>query len=447
MSAPAPVAVVGAGPAGLAAARALAARALAGRGVAFEVLERHDDVGGIWDLSNPGTPMYASAHFISSKGVSGFSGFPMPDAYPDYPDRRLILAYLRAFADRYDLRRHVRFGTEVVRAEQAAGGKWTVTAGDGSERRYSALVCANGVTWTPNIPDLPGTFAGEVSHANTYRSTDEFRGRRVLVVGGGNSGVEIACDAARAAEKAFISLRRGYRFVPKHVFSVPTSELFGEDGRPVAWPDWAGELASMDALLDGLVGDLTRLGLQAPDHDAFASHPIMNTRVLDHVAHGDLTPKGDVAGLDGEEIVFAGGSRETVGLVILATGYRHDAPFLRAPRLVMNGGRPALHLNIFPPGVHDLYFIGFVEFAAGAYPHFDRMARLVAEVLASGAGGRDAVRSLHVGYRPDTSGGRSFVSSDRRANYVDAHAYAHAIEGAIERVRTGVPSSSNREAA
>src|SRR5262249_25832956 len=121
-----PTLIVGAGPGGLAAARAFKLF-----GVPYVHVERHRDVGGIWDADNAGTSIYESAHFISSKTCSAFHGMPMPDAYPDYPGRAQILAYLRAFADAFDLRATVRFGTEVTAATPLAGGGWRVAFADG----------------------------------------------------------------------------------------------------------------------------------------------------------------------------------------------------------------------------------------------------------------------------------------------------------------------------
>ena len=111
-------------------------------------------------------------------------------------------------------------------------------------------------------------------HTVEYRSPSSLAGKRVLIVGAGNSGVDIACDAARSARAACISLRRGYHFVPKHMFGVPTDVfLSGQVTLPkgVAVPD------DPSKMLAALVGDLTRYGLPAPDHKALESHPIMNT--------------------------------------------------------------------------------------------------------------------------------------------------------------------------
>ena len=138
------VAVVGAGPSGL-----MLARRLAATPATFEVFERNADVGGIWDIDAPGSPVYESAHFISSKTLSGFPDFPMPDDYPDYPDHRRLLRYIRAYADRFDLRRHISFECPVERAIPA-GGFWELRLGDGGTRRCRYLICANGVTWVPN---------------------------------------------------------------------------------------------------------------------------------------------------------------------------------------------------------------------------------------------------------------------------------------------------------
>src|SRR5919106_1977522 len=119
MSRPQSWLIVGAGPSGLATARALREA-----GVPFDVAERHRDVGGIWDLENPGTPMYETAHFISSKTQSAFDGFPMPESYPDSPPQRLILEYVRAFADAHDLRRRIELNADVSEAAPATSGGW-----------------------------------------------------------------------------------------------------------------------------------------------------------------------------------------------------------------------------------------------------------------------------------------------------------------------------------
>ena len=156
--------IVGAGPGGLA-----AARAFKNLGLDIDVFERHHAIGGIWDSTNPGTPMYESAHFISSRDLSAYFGFKMPSEYPDYPNHRQILAYLRSFADAYALTDDIHLSTSVEHAEWD-GAHWQVRTSDGQTRPYLTLTCANGTQWFPNIPELPGqdNFAGEVIHSNLY---------------------------------------------------------------------------------------------------------------------------------------------------------------------------------------------------------------------------------------------------------------------------------------
>jgi cation diffusion facilitator CzcD-associated flavoprotein CzcO len=159
----APTLIVGAGPGGLAVARAFKLF-----GVPYVHVERYTEVGGIWDADNPGSPIYESAHFISSKTCSAFHGMPMPDDYPDYPGRAQILEYLRTFANAFGLRDGVRFGTEVTAATPRPAGGWTVTFADGTTAEHRAIVATVGAQRLPVMPTYPGTFTGEFLHSAAY---------------------------------------------------------------------------------------------------------------------------------------------------------------------------------------------------------------------------------------------------------------------------------------
>lgn len=416
------VCIVGAGPAGL-----VAARAFKLEGAPYDQFERHGDVGGIWDIDNPGSSMYESAHFISSKYTSGFFGWPMPAAYPDYPDHRQILAYVRSFADAYGLRDAIRLGCGVARAEPigaGAAGGWDVTLETGETRRYQSLVCANGVTWHPNRPTYPGLdrFAGDVRHTVEHRSAESLKGRRVLVIGAGNSGVDIACDAARAADAAFLSVRRGYRFVPKHIFGTPTDVFLSGQVHPpkgVMLPD------DPSKMLDALTGDLTRYGLPAPDHKALESHPIMNSQILHHLAHGDVVAKPDVAEFTPTGAIFKDGSEERFDLVLLATGYEYRIPYLDEALFSWNAGHPQLYLNLFHRTLAGLSVLGFVEFASAAYQRFDEMAQMLvmdANIRQTGQG-LEAWTRMKAEHQPNLRGAMTYVNSPRHANYVEVATY------------------------
>lgn len=428
------VGVVGAGPAGL-----ILARRLGGTSASFEVFERNTDVGGIWDIDAPGSPIYESAHFISSRTLSGFADFPMPNDYPDYPDHRQLLDYIRSFADEFDLRRNIRFGVSVDRAV-SEDGLWELHFDNGDVRVCRYLVCSNGVTWVPNLVSWPGEFNGEVRHAVTYRSPGEFEGKRVLVVGAGNSGADIACDASFVADQAFLSVRRGYHFIPKHIIGMP-SDVFASQGPSL--PHWL-EVRVFGLMLRMINGDLRRFGLPKPDHRIFESHPLMNTQVLHYLGHGDCIAKPDVERLDGDDVVFVDGSREQIDLVITATGYQHAIPFLEPGVLSVKGGRPDLYLGMFSRSHPSLAALGFIEFASAAYDNFDRMAELiVADATATeGSSTAQAFQRLKAADHPDLKGGHRYVDSDRHSNYVEVNTYLKLLDKV--RAEVGLTESKSR---
>jgi hypothetical protein len=408
--------IIGAGPGGLSAARALKAFALP-----YDQFERHHGVGGLWDIQNTGTPMYESAHFISSRDLSGFTGFPMPKDFPDYPSHRQILLYLRSFAEAYGLRESIHFGCPAVRVGKEPDGRWLVEFGDGTRRRYGALICANGINWDPNLPALAGGFSGEIRHSVSYTSGKEFRGKRVLVLGAGNSGADIACDAATHADQAYISLRRGYHFIPKHVFGMPADE-FSENGPHL--PLWLAR-PIMTALLRMLNGNLTRWGLPKPDHRLFESHPPMNTQLLHHLQHGNITVKPDIARLEGNSVVFKDGSREDIDLVLCATGYRWGCRYAEQ-YFEWKDGRPQLYLAMFSRQHRNLFGMGFQDNNSSAFKLFDTQAFTLASYLHAreSAPARAArFEQLIQTDQPDLSGGIRFVESNRSNGYVDAHAF------------------------
>jgi hypothetical protein len=407
--------VIGAGPAGLAVARALAERDLP-----YTHIERHTGPGGLWDIDNPGSPMYESAHFISSKTLSGFGGYPMPDHFADYPPHRQILSYLTSFAQAYGLTERIEFGTEVRSVAKNPDGTWTVTRADGRASVHRQVVVCTGAQWHPNIPELPGDFTGEVRHTVTYRSSDELRGKRVLVVGAGNSGLDIACDAARSADRAVISMRRGYWFIPKHLFGRPVDTIAA--GGPHL-PMWLQQKV-FGTLLRIINGDPRRLGLQKPDHRLFETHPAINSMLLHHLQHGDIAAKPGIARTEGRTVHFTDGTGEDFDLILLATGYLHKVPF--AQQYFGDEQHPDLYLSAFSREHEGLFGVGFVETNSGAYQLFDAQAQLIASFIRDARGGlptAERFARMIRDDRPDLSGGLRFVDSPRHTGYVHSDAF------------------------
>lgn len=457
---PRPVAIIGAGPSGLAAARNLDRQ-----GVPWVGFDLARDVGGLWNIDSPRSTVYDSAHLISSARTTEFAEFPMPADTPDYPDHRRLLAYFRDFADTYGLRQRYRFDTEVVRAEPLGEGRdsgWRLTvrelgggggatdAGDDDNDddysrsaevdagEFSAVVIANGTLSEPNIPRFTGEFSGEIRHTSQYKYPGELAGKRVLVVGGGNSGCDIAVDAVHHAASVDISVRRGYHFVPKYVFGRPADTLGGAKPLPPRIKQFVDS-----HVLKVFTGDPTRFGFPEPDHKIYESHPVVNSLILQHVGHGDISVRADIDRFDGHTVHFVDGTSGEYDLIMLATGYLLHYPFIERRHLDWRDGAaaPDLYLNIFPSGRDDLAVLGMLEASGigwqGRYEQAELMARYFAARRDPSPDARAAVEAVDRGRRgprPDLTGGYKYLGLDRMAYYVNKSAYRGAVTRLVEQM-------------
>jgi len=362
------VCVIGAGASGL-----VAMKNLKEHGFGVDCFERETGVGGGWNWRHDRSPVYGSAHLISSKPFTQFPDFPMPDSWPDYPHHSQLLAYLERYADHFELRPHIWFGTEVVRVEPAEDGHWDVTtkgAHGGTERtaRYAALVIANGHNWSPKWPQYEGLseYSGQVMHASAYKDPAQLRGRRVLVVGAGNTGCDIAVEAAQNAARCWHSTRRGYWYAPKYALGRPADQV-NDLAHLLRLPLWLRQWL-FHRVLRMTVGDLPRFGLPKPDHKVYETHPIANSQLVYYVGHGGLTPVGDVVRFHRGSVELAGGRRILPDLVIFATGYLPTFEFLAPDVLgVDTAGRPRLHLHMFARRYPTLAVAGLLQPDSGIF--------------------------------------------------------------------------------
>ena len=284
------------------------------------------------------------------------------------------------------------------------------------------------------MPSYPGEFTGEEIHSREYRNPDLFRDRRVLIVGAGNSGCDIACDAAMAAAGAALSVRRGYWFVPKHMFGKP-SDVFAHGGPRLPL---RLEQMMLAGALKLLVGDLTSYGLPKPDHRVLESHPIMNTQVLHYIGQGDLVARSDVAELRGERVLFKDGVEEPFDLIVWATGYEVSIPFLGHDVFDWHGTRPDLYLHQFHRSMDDLSVMGLFEVDAGAYPILSLQGRLLASAVAAQRGDPALARrwSELRQTSPNVSGGTHHVDSPRHDISIQDAAYQRHVRELLEELET-----------
>src|SRR4051794_26378197 len=374
------VGIVGAGAAGLA-----ALKAVAGAGLDVTCFERGDRAGGIWVLDNSSglSSAYRSLHCNTSRARTEFEDFPMPGEWPHFPDHVQVCEYFEAYLDRFELRRRIRFGTTVERATREPGGGWAVETDGGGRRASAALMVANGHTWHPRCPapPYPGDFGGEQLHAHDYRDADAFAGRRVLVVGMGNSAMDIAVDASYVAETTLLSARRGTHIIPKFLFGKPSDQI---SGALAARLPWRVRQRLSEALLRLAVGDVTSYGLPRPEHGLFELHPTLSDSILSRLTHGAVTPKPGIARLDGDGVVFADGSREPVDVIVWCTGYVPRLPFLADDLLGAAPEALPLYERIFHPAIDDLFFVGLLQSTGSVLPLVEAQSRVVADHLTGG---------------------------------------------------------------
>ncbi|UYV36521.1 NAD(P)-binding domain-containing protein [Rhodobacteraceae bacterium D3-12] len=429
-------ALIGAGPMGLAMAKVLKEQ-----GIPFQGFELNSDVGGLWDIDAPRSAMYDTAHLISSKTMTEFTDFPMRDEVAEYPSHHEMRRYFRDFAAHYGLYDHYHFNAEVLSCTPlgGSGDGWTVTWRDGDGREHSAtyagVLIANGTLSEPNIPSFKGDFTGEMIHSAQYRSPRQFADKRVLIVGAGNSGCDIAVDAIHHGKSCDISMRRGYYFVPKYVFGKPADTM----GGAIKLPMWLKRRVD-GAILKWFVGDPQKYGFPKPDYALYESHPIVNSLILFHAGHGDLSVRPDIDRIDGKTVHFTDGTTGEYDMILTATGYLLHYPFIDKDLLNWQGAAPHLYLNALHPERDDLFVLGMVEASGLGWQGRHEQAEMVAHYIKGIANGTAEALNLRAekgrGYDRAT-GGMQYLDLPRMAYYVDKATYRKSVNGWIKALSGG----------
>ena len=424
-------AIIGAGPSGLAMARELQKLGLSADG-----FEAADSVGGLWDISNPRSTMYESAHLISSRTTTEFTEFPMRTSV-DYPGHRALKEYFDDYADAFGLRSMFQFQSRVTSVERHERGGWLVTVETPTgtvSKAYRGVILANGTLAEPKVPEFPGAFDGEIMHTSAYKHPSQLTGKRVLIIGAGNSGCDIAVDAVHHAESVDLSVRRGYYFVPRYLFGKPSDTL--NQGRPL--PRRLKQIVDT-RVLRAFTGDPVRFGFPKPNYKIYESHPIVNTLVLQHLGQGDLRVVPDIAEFDGSSVVFRSGEREEYDLVLLATGYHLDYPMVDRVHLNWHKAAPELFLNIFTPSFNGLYVMGMVEASGLGWQGRAEQAALIAAYLHAASSEPDRAERFRIRVAeqswPDLTAGYRFLGLERMSYYVNKDAYRSAVRAETAALR------------
>ncbi|MDP9189612.1 MAG: NAD(P)-binding domain-containing protein [Actinomycetota bacterium] len=418
--------MIGAGISGL-----TAGKALADRGVPYTCFEASDDIGGNWYFGNPNgrSSAYRSLHIDTSRDCISFRDMPMGAEYPDYPHHSEILEYLNRYADAFGLRESILFETPVERAERLPDGGWSITRAGAEPERFDFLVVANGHHWDPRYPDYPGSFDGETIHSHHYLSPSEpldFHGKRVLVVGIGNSAVDIVSELSRrgVAERVFLSTRSGAWVIPKYMFGRPSDQVVKTNPRvPLKLQRWLAR--PLPRLASGRMEDF---GLPRPNHEFLEAHPTVSSELMLRLGSGDAIAKPDVAELGGDRVHFRDGSVERIDAIVYATGYRITFPFFDPEFLSAPDNRLPLFKRIFKPGFDDLGFIGLAQTIPTLFPFVELQSKLLARYV----GGeyalppRDQMERVIAADQAKHAG--HFKESPRHTMQIEWYSYKHELK-------------------
>ena len=412
------VCVIGAGPSGLSAAKALYTA-----GVPFDCFEKGSAFGGNWLFDNPNgvSACYETLQINTSCPRMAFSDFPMPESYPAYASHDQVHAYFRDSVDHFGFGHTITYDTEVLDVRRD-GRRWAVdieSAGVRETRTYDAVMVANGHHWDARWPEpaYPGQFDGEQIHAHDYRSGDQLDDRDIVVVGAGNSAMDIAVEGSHRARNVTLSIRRGQWVMKKTVFGAATDQ--------VALPGWVPWWVTSARLRLGalLSGGLKKYGLPKPPHSPGQSHPVQSDAIRDRLGAGAITVRPGIERLEKDRVVFTDGSSATADLIVWATGYRVSFPFFDPGLISAENNDLPLWKRMVHPDRPGLFFIGLLQPVGAVMPLAQAQSELVVKVLTGECelpSRRDMVKTMH---DDDRRNKRQFYDSPRHTMQVDFDHY------------------------
>ncbi len=422
------VCVIGAGPSGITAAKNCIAA-----GLQVTVFERNTLVGGNWvfNSSTGHSSVHENTHIISSRAWSEYEDYPMPEGYPAYPHHSQLQAYFESYAKHFGVMERIKFGHSVTAVEKNANETWRVDYLDdtGAQQRmqFSHMMVANGHHWHPRWPEIKGEFAGQYIHSHDFKGVDDsWRGKRVLVIGGGNSACDVAVEAARVTHTVHLSMRSPQWFVPKFIFGKPSDEFASGS----AWlPTWARQ-TSFQWLLRLLQGNYRDMGLPENTKPPLHAHPTLNSDLIDYIRHGRIGPRGGIARFDGADVVFTDGSRAAYDTVVACTGFVITHPFFDKRFIDYSAvDKTPLYLKMLHAQHPSLYFIGLFQPLGCIWPMADMQARLaVQEIIGKWQRPADLPAKIeHEMANPHFN----FDKAPRHSTEVDYHLFRKELQAAL----------------
>lgn len=369
------VCIIGAGSSGIAAAKTFFQS-----NIPFDCFEKGSKIGGNWLYGNDNgmSSSYYSLHINTSKQMMAFSDFPMPDSYPDYPNHELVFQYFEAYMDKFGFRNKISFNTTVERVEKIDENKYVVYTNKFPPKEYTDVIVANGHHWSPKWATFDGEFSGKISHSHYYKTYSGFENKRVLIVGIGNSAVDIACELTTVATSVTVSTRSGAYILPKYLFGKPTDHLTKP---PLAFAPIFLQRLALNIALRLNVGKQSNYGMPIPNRSLLKEHPTISQEFLNKVGHGKIKIKPNIKKLMGEEIEFTDGSKVAFDHIIFSTGYKIEFPFFDKNLFNVEHNILNLYEYVVPVEHKGLYFIGFIQPIGAVMPLAEMQSVWISKVI------------------------------------------------------------------
>lgn len=368
--------IIGAGAAGLS-----ATKTLLDTGHDVICFESSDRPGGHWNTD------YDALHLITSRDQTHFPNFPMPADYPYFPSREQVVRYIHSYADSFDLHRVITYNTSVLSvtpnptedADLIGSAGWQVVSSRGHEGEFDGVLVANGHLWDAKVPEQARHFTGKQLHTSEYKNVGDLEGNRVLVVGAGNSGCDMAVDMAQSRREVDIVIRKGIHFQPKMYFGIPRAEL------PFL-SDFTGEEQDLISRLLARVAigeNSAYPGLPMPEsHDLAGGATTINDLLLYWIQHGRVKVRPGIERIEDKTVYFTDGSSKEYDSIIWATGFHTSLPFIEKDLLRWEDGVPVRYAGgILPEGVEKLFFVGLIAPRGPQIPVYGEQAARIVRMI------------------------------------------------------------------
>lgn len=420
------VCIIGAGASGISAAKTFKQH-----GISFDCFEKGSGIGGNWRYNNDNglSSAYRSLHINTNRDVMSFSDFPLPKSLPLFPHHSQILRYFEDYVDYFGVRPHITFNTSVEEVKRLDDGRWQVTTDTGVQREYEYVVVSNGHHWNPRYPNppFPGDFTGETLHAHYYKVPEQVMYKDLLIVGIGNSAVDIACEAAKLhSGKVTISTRSGAYIVPNYFLSMPFDNLANSLTAKLPLSIQRLLLQTTLFLARGRQEDY---GVPTPKRPILSEHPTLSQELLNLSGRGLINFKPNIRSFDGKAVHFEDGSSGQYDMIIYATGYKVSFPFLKDSTFdVGDTNDLRLYKKVVHPDYPGLFFQGLIQPLGAIMPLAEVQAKWIAQLI-SGKRQLPTSEQMKADIQKDIERMRKrYKASPRHTLQVDFHTYKESIE-------------------